>query len=153
MIHHRKSSPRGGKTADDQVWGVGLLGGTLLCLPFCAATAWTLIDSENWPIREMWPVITIMGLATIVFLRPQVRVTSDELVIRGLVGSRRVPRDQVEYAEFTASRLLIHLRDGSIARARALPKWNSTEPSGGAPTPDSVAYQITQWARRGDPGA
>lgn len=101
----------------------------------------------------MWPVLAIMGLATIVFLRPHVRVTSDELVIRGLVGRRRIPRDQVEYAEFTASWLLIHLRDGGIARARMLPKMNSTEGSGGAATPDSVAYQITQWARRGDLGA
>ncbi|TDW95389.1 PH (Pleckstrin Homology) domain-containing protein [Kribbella pratensis] len=153
VIHRRKSPPRNGNTADARVWRVGLLGGSLLCLPFCAATAWTLIDSENWPIREMWPVLAIIGLSTIVFLRPEVRVTSDELVIRGLVGSHRIPRDQVEYAEFTTSWLLIHLRDGGIARARMLPKMSSTEWSGGAATPDSVAYQITQWAKHGEPGA
>lgn len=127
-------------------WGTGPIAKTFLCLPVAAAAVWTIVDNENWPISETWPALLVLALMTFTCLRPRVRVTENELLIRNPIGSRRVPRSNVRSAEFKSIGMVIHLRDGRKAHAFLAPKMTSTELSGGAPRPDSAAYQITRWA-------
>jgi hypothetical protein len=106
-------------------------------------TVWTVAD--KWPLRESLPPVLALALLTVALLRPRVRITDNELLIRYPIGSRRIPRSHVHSAEFTLAGLTIHLRDGGRF-AILQPKLSSTELSGDPPPVDSAAYQITQWA-------
>jgi hypothetical protein len=107
-------------------------------------TVWTVVDS--WPLQESVPLLLALALMTVTCLRPRVRITDNELLIRYPIGSRRIPRSHVHSAEFKSSGLTIYLRDGNRALAFVMPKLTSTELSGDPPPIDSAAYQITQWA-------
>ena len=124
---------------DEQRWGNNLLSRIFLSLPFVGATLWVLIDEwitgDNWTIREMWPALLGLGILTVMLMRPSVRITSDELVIR-IILTRRIPRAEVESAKFNYHGLVIRRRDGGSVFALLGPKMTSTEMSwGGKPEP------------------
>jgi hypothetical protein len=144
--------PTPGDVPDEQVWGNGIFSRVFLGLPVLCATLWTLIDSENWPIREMWPALLALGILTVMAMRPTVRTTKDELVIRYPIGGRRLARADVASARFDYLGLRIRMRDGGSAFAFLSPRMTSTElSSGGQPEPGSAAYEITRWAQVTDP--
>jgi hypothetical protein len=144
--------PTPGDVPDEQVWGNNLFSRIFLSLPVLCATLWTLIDSENWPIREMWPGLLALGILSVMAMRPTVRTTKDELVIRYPIGGRRLARADVVSARFNYFGLRIRLRAGGSAFAFLSPKMTSTELSSGArPEPGSAAYEITRWAQAADP--
>lgn len=144
--------PTSGDVPDEQVWGNNSFSRIFLSLPVLCATLWTLIDSENWPIREMWPALLALGILSVMAMRPTVRTTKDELVIRDPIGGRRLVRADVASARFDYFGLRIRMRAGGCAFAFLSPKMTSTElSSGGQPEPGSAAYEITRWAQVANP--
>jgi hypothetical protein len=140
-----------GTEHDERIWGNNLWTRMFLGLPFLAATLVTVIDSDDWPIREMWPALLALGILTVLAMRPTVRVTAHELVIHYPIGGRRLHRAEVQSARFNYFGLVIRLRDGGSAFAFLAPKLTSTElSSGGQPEPGSAAYEITRWAEAAD---
>ncbi|MGW5190541.1 PH domain-containing protein [Kribbella sp. NPDC004138] len=132
---------------EEQAWGNNRWTRIFLGLPFLGATLVTVIDSANWPIREMWPALLAFGIMTVTVTRPTVRITAHELVIRYPIGGRRIARAEVVSARFNYFGLVIQLRDGSTAFAFLAPKLTSTELSSGwQPEPGGAAYEITRWA-------
>ena len=130
------------------MWGNNLWTRIFLGLPFLGAMLVTIVDSEDWPIREMWPALLAFGVVTVTVMRPTVRITAHELVIRYPIGGRRIRRAEVVSARFNYFGLVIRLRDGGTAFAFLAPKLTSTELSPGSqPEPGSAAYEITQWAK------
>jgi hypothetical protein len=103
---------------------------------------------------ELWPVVPITLVPFIVAMRIEVRVTADELLLRHMIGSTRIPRTDVAFARFDykplGTFLEIHRHDGGVALIRFAPKMTSTELSGDPPPPDSLAFQITRWAETGE---
>lgn len=84
---------------------------------------------------------------------PRYELLEDELVLRFLWTTRRIPRADVDYAKFQydppgQSMLHVHRRDGIVVKVRMDPKWTSTELSGDPAQPGSAAYEITEWARK-----
>lgn len=73
------------------------------------------------------PLLVFAGgaLASAVQWRRQVRVTADEVVLRTLAGTRRIPLASVARIETDDGRIMIHARSGRKAIARGL-----TGPSG-----------------------
>lgn len=80
-----------------------------------------------------------------------VRITEDELLLGYPISTNRIPRSEVNFARFEYRPLgiclEIHLHDGRVVRVMQGPKMTSTELSGDPPRPDSMAFQITEWAR------
>lgn len=142
----KSESRSGAERAEERTWGIGTGGGAFLCLPLAAGVALTVLDGENWPIREMWPALVVLLIMTATCLRPRLRITADELMIRYPIGSSHVPRGEVLRAEFGSGGLWIYLRGGGRKYAFMMPKMNSSESTGTTPEPDSVARQITEWA-------
>ncbi|MEV6281992.1 PH domain-containing protein [Kribbella sp. NPDC051770] len=122
-------------------WGLGPVGRTLACVPTGAAVVTTLF------VPEMWALVPLAAVIAVAWIRTEIRLTDDELILRYPIGSRRVPRADVLSAEFTWSSLRVTLRSGELVRIRFSPKLTSTELSGDPPPPDSAAYQITAWAQ------
>lgn len=81
-----------------------------------------------------------------------VRITEDELLLGYPISTNRIPRSEVNSAKFEyrplGTFLEIHLHDGRVVRVMQSPKLTSTELSGDPPQADSMAYQITAWARK-----
>jgi hypothetical protein len=148
------SAQTSGDAHDEQVWGAGLIGRIVLCLPIVAATVWTLFNYDDWPITDTWPAFLFAVLLTLAGLRSRwsVRLTQTELLIRYPIGGLRIPRADVVSARFNWHGLIIRKRDGGKAFAFLAPRMTSTElSSGGEPGPDSAAYQITEWAQSVQP--
>ncbi|MFC0627092.1 PH domain-containing protein [Kribbella deserti] len=137
---------------DEQVWDAGVVGRILCVLPVLGFVATVVFASEHFPIDEVWPFSILLAGFPALILRPAVRITPTELVIRHPIGSERFPRAEVASARFNYAGLIIRTRRGGSAIAFILPKWTSTELSGDEPPPDSAAYQITRWAQLADPG-
>jgi hypothetical protein len=137
---------------DEQVWDIGLIGRVFCSVPLLAFATLALIESEALPISKVWPFFVVLVVMTVVIMRPAVRLTQDELVIRHPIGSERIPRAEVASAKFNYFGLMIRGRDGGSSIAFIFPRWTSTELSGDEPQPDSAAYQITRWAQLADPG-
>jgi hypothetical protein len=84
---------------------------------------------------------------------PRYRLTEDELILRFLFVTTRIPRADVDFAKFEydfpgISMLYVHRRDGIIVKVRMDPKWTSSELTGDPAQPGSAAYEITAWARK-----
>jgi hypothetical protein len=120
----------------------------LLCAPPLAAVIAGFFEPG------LWLALPIAMIPLVRALRDEVLVTSDELVIRTLVGSTRIRRHDVERAQYDykplGAFLEIHRRDGRIQRFMRTPKLTSTELSGDPPPRDSLAYQVTRWAETGE---
>jgi hypothetical protein len=129
-------------------WGPHLLTRILLGIPPLAAVVVSLI------VPEFWPAVPFTLAPFIVAMRIEVRLTAEELLLRHLIGSTRIPRQDVAFARFDYKPLgvflEIHRRDGGVALIRFAPKLTSSELSGDPPPPDSLAFQITRWAETGE---
>jgi hypothetical protein len=84
---------------------------------------------------------------------PQYELAEDELTLRSVVQTFRIPRAEVDFAKFEydapgIARLHVHRRDGSVVKVPMQPKWTSSELSGDPAQPGSAAYEITEWARK-----
>ena len=122
------------------------MGRTFACLPLLGLVTWLLIDRTG-AVRDIWPVPLVLAAFAVMSLRPLVRTTQDELVIRHPLGSQRIPRSHVASAWFVYSGLVIRKRNGGTAFAFILPRPTFTELGGDKPAPDSAACQITRWAQ------
>jgi hypothetical protein len=142
---------RGGPPADpqdEQFWGIGLVGRILCSVPLLGLTTLAFLDRHELPVREVLPFFVVLAVMTVIIMRPAVRLTQDELVIRHPIGRERIRRAEVASAKFNYFGLVIHKRDGGWSIAFLLPRWTSTELANGDQAPaDSAAYQITQWAK------
>jgi hypothetical protein len=145
-LRTRSDEEPGNGHLEGRAWGDGWFSRAFRCLPFIALLIFTL-TSKDWPIREVWPLVLVIGVMTVLWLRLGVRITGDELILRYPIGSQRIPRSEVTSANFNSLGLTIHKRDGTTAFGFLTAKLSSTEWSGDAPQPDSAAYQITEWAR------
>jgi hypothetical protein len=134
---------------DEQEWGrLPRIVRVLLCLPLLGLVGWMCVPGDGWPVVEQLPMLLFLGVMTVLWQRGVgVRTTKDELVLRRVFGTTRIPRADVVSAEFGWRGLHIRLRDGRKAFSRLAPKMTSTELSGDPPAPDSAAYQITRWAQ------
>lgn len=136
-------------------WGHNWWSRILLSLPFVGATIWVLVDEwisdDNWTLRDEWPMLLALGALSLLMMRPSVRITPDELRVC-IILTRRIPRAEVESAEFNYHGLVIRRRDGGAEFALLAPRLTSTELSwGGRPEPGSAAYEITRWAQQHAP--
>jgi hypothetical protein len=126
-------------------WGTHRATLIVLRLLVLAAVIATVIEPLLWP--SIPAALVFLGLG----MRYDLRLTDDELVCRDLIGSTRIPRAEIAFAKFDYKPmgvyLDIHRRNGQVDRLRFQPKMTSTELSGDPPTPDSAAYQITEWAQ------
>ncbi|GAA1549746.1 hypothetical protein GCM10009741_62430 [Kribbella lupini] len=122
----------------------------MILMPLPAVGVLVVVDSANWPIREMWPVFPVLAVVAGLMMRPSVRLSGDELLIRYPIGSQRLRRSDVASAHFNYFGLVVQLRNGATAFAFLAPKPTSTElSSGGRPEPGSASYEITRWASEG----
>ncbi|TDW93611.1 hypothetical protein EV137_0902 [Kribbella pratensis] len=130
-------------------WGAHRITRIGLGIPVLAAVAATVIEPE------VAPAIVVALLPFIAALRIELRLDDDEVVLRRVLSTVRIPRSDVAFARFDYKPfgvfLEIHRRSGVVELLPFSPKMTSSELSGDPPPPDSVAYQISRWAEEGRP--
>jgi hypothetical protein len=132
-------------------WGNSVWSRVFPLLPLLAMSVLVVVDSANWPIRELWPVFPVLAVVAGLMMRQSVRLIGDELLIRYPTWTVRLRRTEVADAHFNYFGLVVQLRNGATVFAPLMPKLSSTElSSGGRPEPGSASYEITRWASEGD---
>lgn len=133
---------------DERIWRISRVESALVWV-FVVAMPTIFLVAGSAPVGVALLLVAVGALFALSLRRPFVRITADELVVRNVILTTRIPRAEVESAYFTYYNLVIRKRNGDKIRSRLTPKWSSTELSGDEPPPDSPAYQITRWASTG----
>ncbi|GAA1574599.1 hypothetical protein GCM10009804_34250 [Kribbella hippodromi] len=133
--------------SDPHHWRAGRVERTLAVVPLIAAIVTTAI------LPEFWPTIPLALVLLTRVWRVDLRLTDEELIFRGFVGTRRIPRADITSARFDYKPLgnivlEIHRHSGVVDQLLFSPKLSSTELSGDPPPVDSAAYRITRWAEQ-----
>jgi hypothetical protein len=82
-------------------------------------------------------------------MRPAVRLTADELVVRNPLWTRRIARVDVVSARPGYVGVVIRRRSGRPSIAWAIQKANASDWAGADTRADRVARRITEWAQGG----
>ncbi len=134
----------------NRCWRMGLAARIGTGMAFLAIVLGALIDAVNngSPLTDPVPLIPLFAaLWWIGTMRPAVCFTSDELVVRNPLWTRRIARENVVSAKAGSFGIVIRRRVGRPCIGWALQKPRIDEWTGRRTRTDDAANTITHWAQ------